>query len=346
MATSVISISSNSSEDSMGTPAGRVILFDTIPTTIPDTTQITPPTIETPTVAPTIPPSPDYTPTSPDYSPASEAESDPSEDPSSGHIPPLPATSPFLSSDDDTTNSDTPDTPPSPTHDTPFTKITTSTQRSLVIPCRRVMILSPRQPISHGRPYCYHPNGPVHMMTARKRVRSLHVQQLSVRHPVDHSSSDSSSRHSSSDHSSPDLQSTSAGPSHKRQDIPEPAQEGAAEVTYETLGDLVQRFHDHTHAIPVHRIQTTEGIHRKQGRRIVEVESAVTALTDKVAELERDNQRLRGTASVESQRVNRLQRGMSRMQREMRQMRRFRFYDRVRVGRLEACVGKHMGYHP
>nr|GEY27985.1 hypothetical protein [Tanacetum cinerariifolium] len=197
----------------------------------------------------------------------------------------------------------------------------------------------------------------------------------SVRHPVGHSSSDSSSRHSSSDHSSPNLQSTSAGPSRKRhsssrhsssdhsspnlqstsagpsrkrrrspmtfvpalplvfralspvradlipppkrvrdigyladvevdpketrvervaypampEDIPEPAQEGAAEVTYETLGDLVQRFHDHTQAIPVHRIQTTEGIQREQGRRIVGVESAVIALTERVAELERDN---------------------------------------------------------
>nr|GEV81104.1 putative reverse transcriptase domain-containing protein [Tanacetum cinerariifolium] len=130
------------------------------------------------------------------------------------------------------------------------------------------------------------------------------------------------------------------------EDILEPTQEGAAEVTYETLGDLVQRFHDHTQAIPVHRIQTTEGIQREQGRRIVGVESAVTAMTERVAELERDNQRLRGTASVESQRVDRLQRGMSRMQREMRQMRRFRFYDRVRVARLEACARKHMGYRP
>nr|GFC10707.1 hypothetical protein [Tanacetum cinerariifolium] len=87
------------------------------------------------------------------------------------------------------------------------------------------------------------------------------------------------------------------------EDIPEPAQEGVAEVTYETLGDLVQRFHDHTHAIPVHHIQTTKGIQREQGHRIVGVESAVFALTKRVAELERDNQRLRGTASVESQRV-------------------------------------------
>nr|GFB73651.1 hypothetical protein [Tanacetum cinerariifolium] len=224
-----------------------------------------------PIIAPTIPLSPDYTPASSDYSPASKAESDPSEDPSSGHIPPLPATSPFLSSDDDTTDSDTLDTLPSPTHDTPFTEITNSTQRSPVIPRRQVMILSPGQ----------------------------------LSHMVDRTATILMGRHSSSDHSSPDLSSTFAGSSRKRrgssmtsvpalplvsgalspvhadlipppkrvreigyladveddpretrdervthpampEDIPEPAQEGVAEVTYETLGDLVQRFHDHT----------------------------------------------------------------------------------------------------
>ncbi|GKC37810.1 hypothetical protein Tco_1050194, partial [Tanacetum coccineum] len=460
MAISVISVSSDSSEESVGIPVGLVILFGTILTTIPDTTPIiSPPTthIDTivtpteipivfPTILPTVPPSPDHTPAlpditlaSPDYLLAFNTESDPSEDPSSDHIPPLPAILPFLLLDDDTTDSDTPDTPPSPTH-------------------------------------------------ARKRVGPLPTHRLAVRHSADHSSSyssseasldfhsdsssDSSSGHSLSDHSSPDLPSTSTGPSRKRcrslttsvpalshvskalslvradlipspkrvkdsgyltdvevdpreislrddaivrvsdephleqdidpeiqaeidkciayadalrdggiyarvvveavdrdetetgmrgpvevrvkrvthpampEDIPEPAQEGAVEVTYETLGDLVQRFHDHTQAIPVHRIQAIEGVQREQGHRIVGVESAVTALTERVAELERDNRRLRGTMSVESQRVDRLQRGMSRMQRELRQMRRLRFYDRVRVGRLEACARKHMGYRP
>ncbi|GJT11352.1 putative reverse transcriptase domain-containing protein [Tanacetum coccineum] len=137
-----------------------LFLFGTIPTTIPDTTPVITLLItqtntkvihtEIPIIAPTIPPSPDYTPASPDYSPASETESDPSEDPSSDHIPSLPATSLFLSSTNDITDSDTPDTPPSPTHGTPFTKITSSTQRSPVIPRRRVMILAPRQPIPHG----------------------------------------------------------------------------------------------------------------------------------------------------------------------------------------------------
>ncbi|GKB21138.1 hypothetical protein Tco_0855061 [Tanacetum coccineum] len=222
MAISVISFSLDSLEDSVRTLVGRVILFGTIPTTIPDTTPvITPPTTQTdttvipteiPSIAPTIPPSPDYTPASPDYSPASDMEFDPSEDPSSDHIPPLPAISPFLSSADDTIDIDTPDTPPSPTHGTPFTETTLSTQRSPTS-CgtlrRRVMVLAPGQPIPHGRPYRYHLNGSVHMMTARKRVGPLPTHHLVVRHLVDYSSSDSpadalsdsASSRSSSDHS-------------------------------------------------------------------------------------------------------------------------------------------------
>ncbi|GKF80193.1 hypothetical protein Tco_0238795, partial [Tanacetum coccineum] len=132
--------------------------------------------------------------------------------------------------------SDSPNTPPLPTHGTPFTEITSSTQRSPVIPRRRVMILAPKQPIPHGRPYRYHLNRPVHMMTARKRVGLLPTHRLAVRHFADHSFSDSSSeassdfhsgassnsslRHSLSDHSSPDLPSTSAGPSRKRRRSP------------------------------------------------------------------------------------------------------------------------------
>nr|GFD42306.1 hypothetical protein [Tanacetum cinerariifolium] len=89
----------------------------------------------------------------------------------------------------------------------------------------------------------------------------LPVQQLSVRHPVDHSSSDSSSRHSSDIGYLADVEDDPRETRVKRvvhpampEDIPEPAQEGAVEGMYETLGDLVQRFHDHTQAIPVHRI--------------------------------------------------------------------------------------------
>nr|GFB44575.1 hypothetical protein [Tanacetum cinerariifolium]GFB44595.1 hypothetical protein [Tanacetum cinerariifolium] len=89
------------------------------------------------------------------------------------------------------------------------------------------------------------------------------------------------------------------------EDTTEPTQEERAiECMYETLRSLVQRFHDHTVDIPVHHVQVIKGVQREQGHRIVGVESTVAALTERIAELERDNRRLRGTASVEGQRVN------------------------------------------
>ncbi|GKB30510.1 hypothetical protein Tco_0869911 [Tanacetum coccineum] len=219
MAISVISVSSDSSKDSVGTPVGQVILFGTILTTILDTTlSVTSPTthIDTtpiPTISPTISPSPDYTPASPDYSLAFDMEFDPFEDPSSDNIPPLPATLPFLSSTDDSSDSDIPDTPPSPTHGTPFTKTTLSTQRSPTTYGalrRRDMVLAPGQPIPHGRPYRYHLNGPVPMMTARKRVGPIPTHRIAVRHSVDYSSSD---HFSSDDSSSSSSSETSSGSS-------------------------------------------------------------------------------------------------------------------------------------
>ncbi|GKG52032.1 hypothetical protein Tco_0544670, partial [Tanacetum coccineum] len=53
------------------------------------------------------------------------------------------------------------------------------------------------------------------------------------------------------------------------EDIPEPGQEEAVEVTYETLGDLVQRFHDHTQAIPVYRIHVIEGVQGEQCKTLI-----------------------------------------------------------------------------
>nr|GFD16069.1 hypothetical protein [Tanacetum cinerariifolium] len=118
-----------------------------------------------------------YTPASPDYSPASDTKSDPSEDPSPDHIPPLPATSPFLSSTDDSSNSDILDTPPSPTHSTTFTETTLSTQRS---------------PVASG--------------SLRRRVMTLTLDNLSLMVDLDYSSPD----HFSSNDSSRDSLSSSS----------------------------------------------------------------------------------------------------------------------------------------
>ncbi|GKB74741.1 putative reverse transcriptase domain-containing protein [Tanacetum coccineum] len=69
------------------------------------------------------------------------------------------------------------------------------------------------------------------------------------------------------------------------EDIPEPAQEGAVEVTYETLGDLVQRFHDHTEEIPVHRVQVIESVQRDQGHRIVATGQQSADMLERIREL-------------------------------------------------------------
>nr|GEU89173.1 hypothetical protein [Tanacetum cinerariifolium] len=372
-----ILVSSDSSEDSTDTTV--------IPT-------------ETPIIAPTIPPSPDYTPASPDYSHASDTEFDPSEDPSSGHRPPLLVVSPFLSSNDDTTDNDTPDTPPSPTHGTPFTEITSSTQRSPVIPHHRQLAV--RHSVDHSSSDYFSPDD-----SARDSSSDSSSEASSDFHSD--ASSNSSSRHSLSDHYSPNLLSTSAGPSRKRRRSPMTFVHALSNV-YGSLSpiradlisspkrvrdsgyladvevgpretslrdDVIAKGSDEPHieqdidpeiqaeidecfayayalrdrridarvvveavdrdeiemdvrgpiAVSVERVThpampedtpepAQEGAYetlRDLGCRIVGVESAVTALTKRVAELDRDNKRLRGTASVESQRVKRLQRGMS-----------------------------------
>ncbi|GJR23145.1 putative reverse transcriptase domain-containing protein [Tanacetum coccineum] len=120
---------------------------------------------ETPIISPTIPPSPDYTPASPDYHLHRIRVLNHPEDPSQT-IYHLTIYSTIFIIGYDTQDSDTPDTPP-----------------------------------SHIPMYRYHLNGPVHMMTARKRVGPLPTHLLAVRHSADHSSLDSSSEASSDFHS-------------------------------------------------------------------------------------------------------------------------------------------------
>ncbi|GKD86218.1 hypothetical protein Tco_1357372, partial [Tanacetum coccineum] len=289
----------------------------------------------TPIIAPTIPPSPDYTPASPDYSPAFDSEFDLSEDPSSDHIPPLPSTSTFLSSDDNTTDSDSPDTPPSPTHDSSSEASSDFHSDASSDSSSRHSLSnhsSPDLPSTSARPSHKRRRSPMASVSALPLIsRALSPVRADL---IPSPKRVRDSRYLANvevDPSETPIVVSDDGdtPPMVLEVIPEPAQEErAVEIMHETLGDLVQRFHDHTQAIPLHRIHVIEGVQREQGHRIVRVESAVTALTERIAKLKRDNKRLRGTVSVKSQRVNRLQRGMSRMQRELRQIRRLRFYDR------------------
>ncbi|GKB68919.1 hypothetical protein Tco_0930331 [Tanacetum coccineum] len=187
MAISIISVSSDSLEESVGTSTCRVILFGTIPTTVPVTTPVDDSpvihddTLLIPTETPTIPPI----------------------------APTIQYTSPFIYTD--SSDSDTPDTPLSPTHDIPPGEITPSTRQVLPAPSgahrRRAVLVSLGRPITFGRPYRYHPIGPVHMLTARKMVGPLPTHRIALRYSEYYSSSyhftsDDSSRDSSSDSSS------------------------------------------------------------------------------------------------------------------------------------------------
>nr|GEV57858.1 hypothetical protein [Tanacetum cinerariifolium] len=331
MAISVILISSGSSDDSVATPVRRVIL---------DTYYII------------IPSSPDYTPASPDYSPASDTESDPSEDPSSDHIPPLPAISPFLSSANDTTDSDAPDTTPSPTHDLSSEAssdfhLDASSDSSLRHSLSDHSSLDLSSTSAGPSRKMRRDSGYLADVEVDPRETSLrddvmvrdsdepHLEQdidLEIQAEIDECIAyEDALRDRGFDARvvveavyREESKTGTRGLVKVRvervmllmmpEDTPEPAQEKRViECAYETLGSLVQRFHDHTEAIPVYRIQVIKGVQREQGRRIVRVESAVTALTERVAELERDNRRLRGITSVENQRVDRVQRDMSRM---------------------------------
>ncbi|GKA46071.1 hypothetical protein Tco_0738867 [Tanacetum coccineum] len=121
-------------------------------------------------------------------------------------------------------------------------------------------------------------------------------------------------------------------------------EERAVEVTYETLGDLVQRFHDHTEEILVHRVQAIESVKKDQGHRIVATGQQSADMLERIRDLERDNRRLRDMIDVASQRVGQSQRRELRVQRETRQVWRFRFYDRKRIASLEAYTRRHLGY--
>ncbi|GJV00634.1 hypothetical protein Tco_1329904, partial [Tanacetum coccineum] len=182
MAASVISISSDSSEESVGSHVPRVILFGTIPTSIlvipvvPTEVSIAP---ADPLVAPEVGAVSFISPTGVldlvDYS--SSSDSDPLEDSLPVALE-LPLVSTFLCSDDSEADSE-------------------SAPADEAIP--------------FGRPYRAHPNGPRKLLTVRKRVGPFLARRLAWRcvshRPSDHHyspnfTSDSSSSGLSSDSSS------------------------------------------------------------------------------------------------------------------------------------------------
>ncbi|GJT84169.1 hypothetical protein Tco_1058511 [Tanacetum coccineum] len=227
MAASAIIISSDSSDESVGSPPSRVILFGDIPTVIPSTSVVAP---ETSTIAPVISSAAPMVETTLVASPTglcglvpytgSDSDS-PDEMTSPEHISPLPAISPFICTD----SSEAPDSSDGPPLQDPYvttiarwrSRVTARPSSSHEFPIapvtappgirrRSATLIRPGEAIPFGRPYRTHLNGPRKLLTARKRVGPLPARRLASRHasprsPDHHSSSSSSSSDSSPVHS-------------------------------------------------------------------------------------------------------------------------------------------------
>ncbi|GJR53073.1 hypothetical protein Tco_1403594 [Tanacetum coccineum] len=173
MAASAIIISSDSSDESVGSPPSRVILFGDIPTVIPSTFVVAP---ETSTIAPVI-------------SSAAPVDSDsdsPDEMSSPEHISSLPAISPFLCTD----SSEAPDSSDGPPSQDPYVA-TVARWRSRVTAHPSSLSEFPIAPVTAPLEIL----GPL----PARRLASRHASPRSSDH---HSSSSSSSSNSSPVHSS------------------------------------------------------------------------------------------------------------------------------------------------
>ncbi|GKE11835.1 hypothetical protein Tco_1415386 [Tanacetum coccineum] len=228
MAALAIAISSNSSDESVGSSPSQVIIFGDIPTIIPSTSVVAP---ETSTIAPIISSAAPMVETTLialptglcGLVPYSGFDSNlPDEMSSPEHISPLPAISRFLSTD----SSEAPDSSDGPPSQDPYVA-TVARWRSRVIARpssssefpiapvttppeirrRSAILIRPGEAIPFGQPYHTHLNGPHKLLTARNRVGPLPARRLASRHASPrsldhHSSSSSSSLDSSPVHSS------------------------------------------------------------------------------------------------------------------------------------------------
>ncbi|GJS92811.1 hypothetical protein Tco_0799779 [Tanacetum coccineum] len=204
--------SSDSSGESEGSHAPRVILFGALPAIIP----VIPDVLIVPTnpiVAPEVGIVSVVSPTGVldlvDYS--SSSDSDPLED-SLPPVPDLPLVLPFLCSDDSEADSESEPAeqrPVSSSHDTlaplsefPLEPVVASPR---IRRCS-VTLIRPGEAIPFGRPYRIHLNGSHRLLTARKRVTHVPARRLAWRRVSHHSSDhhslpDSSTSSSPSDHS-------------------------------------------------------------------------------------------------------------------------------------------------
>ncbi|GJU74271.1 putative reverse transcriptase domain-containing protein [Tanacetum coccineum] len=170
-AAQLMPISSDSLDESVGSPPSRVILFGDIPTVIPSTSMVAP---ETSTIAPVISSAAPVVETTLVASPTGLC----------GLIP-------YSDSDSDSPDEMTLNFPIAPVTAPPG------------IRRRSAILIRPGEAIPFGRPYRTHLNGPRKLLTARKRVGPIPARRLASRRVSPRSSNHCLSSSSSSSDSLP-----------------------------------------------------------------------------------------------------------------------------------------------
>ncbi|GKF76844.1 hypothetical protein Tco_0229314, partial [Tanacetum coccineum] len=194
MAAPIISISSDLSEESVGSHASRVILFGAIPAIIPIILEV-PIVLANLIVAPEVGAVPVVSPTGVldlvDYS--SSSDSDPSED-SLPPMPNLPLVSPSLCPDDSEADGESEPAkqrPVSSSHDT-LSPLSEFPLAPVVAPPRihqcSATFIRPGEAIPFGQHYRTHLDGPLKLLTTRKRVSPIPALRLAWRRVSRHSS--------------------------------------------------------------------------------------------------------------------------------------------------------------
>ncbi|GJW23646.1 hypothetical protein Tco_0034268 [Tanacetum coccineum] len=196
MGNSVILISLDSLDESVGSFPSRIILFGTILAEIPIKTPTIPPIVSTLLRISLFL----YT----DSSDSDTSERPPLQDPYEVTIAQWRSRVAARSSP-----------PSSSTHDSSPTDVTPPTLCHILptppsLPCQSAVLVLPSQLIPFGRPYRNQPNRVRKMLIGRKRVRALPSGRLVSRYPPDHSSSDHFSSDDSSSDSSSDYSSNSS----------------------------------------------------------------------------------------------------------------------------------------
>ncbi|GJW83442.1 reverse transcriptase domain-containing protein [Tanacetum coccineum] len=325
MAISVISISSDSSEESVGTPTARVILFGTIPTTIPSTVHIVnSPTI--PLVAPTIQYTSPFICTDSSDSDTSERPYSSSETSSDSHsntssdsslrhsssshsISDSPCDSPiFISAGPSRKRSRSPTT--SVPVASPIPGALSPVHADLLPPYKRIKDSDFVTDFEVSSEEGFVPHVPRkiglgvdlegRMLELRMGLQPRRRLESSARGTIEIWVDRVTYLVISDDTVEP-----------VREVYPDlVSADGFLEVMQRGLDVVMQELYDHMVEISVHRVIVIESVQRDQRNRIMATSQQSAAMSEMISMLERNNMRLRGILGVERQRVDRLWRGM------------------------------------